>query len=863
VTSAPVPAGRLEGRPDESWWRRAWRAVTRSAPPVPIAPRELPAAPDPAAPEARDDAAPAPSPPPVRDGSGPSAPSLRAVEEPTISDPLVPPARPTRFGSLSSRTPTRVDPAPRLTEDARHRAASAARLGAGVGGDVPDEAIVDGRHRYINRELSTLDFNRRVLAQAAAEDQPLLERLKYLAIFSSNLDEFFQVRVAGLKDQQAAGVAGTAPDGLSVTDQLTAIRAEVVELLELRHHLLFGDVLSLLGPKGISLADWDGLDDDDRAWLKDMFDERIFPVLTPLAVDPGHPFPYISNLSLNLAAIVSDPVGGERRFARLKVPPLLPGFFVLPDGKRFVALEQVIAAHLSSLFPGMEIESHHAFRVTRNVDLALEEDEADDLLAAVELELRRRRFGRAVRLEIDHTMTDEVKELLTRELDLGADDVYVVAGPLDLGGLWAVHAIDRPDLKDEPFVPVTPPELSFPDGEQADIFAAIGKDDILVHHPYDSFAMSVEAFIIQASRDPDVLTIKQTLYRTSGDSPVVQALIRAAERGKQVAALVELKARGDEAANIGWARALERAGVHVVYGLVGLKTHSKTALVVRQEGDGIRRYCHIGTGNYNSTTARLYEDLGVLTASPELGADLTDLFNYLTGYSRRVDYRKLMVAPTGLRSEMLALIHRETALGDAGRIIWKLNSLVDKEIVDALYEASTAGVSIDVIARSICCLRPGVPGLSDNIRVRGLVGRWLEHSRIFYFGAGSPPDTPEVVAARAAHYGVASLPVAVPEGGDYFIGSADMMERNLDRRVEAVVPVDGVLTGRLREILEVELADDVLSWALSGDGTWAKVKSNEGLNAHRYFQEAATARGRLRHDLEALQDLDPREPEER
>jgi polyphosphate kinase len=757
---------------------------------------------------------------------------------------------------------------------ARRRAASAARLGAGVGGDLPPPAVVtDGNRRYINRELSTLDFNRRVLAQAAADDQPLLERLKYLAIFSSNLDEFFQVRVAGLKDQQAAGVAGTAPDGLSVTDQLTAIRTEVIELLELRHRLLFDGILALLEPQGISLADWDDLDEGDRAWLKEVFEARIFPVLTPLAVDPGHPFPYISNLSLNLAAIVSDPVGGERRFARLKVPSLLPGFFMLPDAKRFVALEQVIAAHLSALFPGMKIESHHAFRVTRNVDLTLEEDEADDLLVAVELELRRRRFGRAVRLEVDRSMTDEVRSLLTRELDLAPEDVYEVTGPLDLAGLWAVHDLDRPDLKDEPFVPVTPPELASADGETVDIFAAIRRGDILVHHPYDSFAMSVEAFITQASRDPDVLTIKQTLYRTSGDSPVVQALIRAAERGKQVAALVELKARGDEAANIGWARALERAGVHVVYGLVGLKTHSKTALVVRQEGDGIRRYCHIGTGNYNPTTARLYEDLGVLTAAPELGADLTDLFNYLTGYSRRVDYRLLLVAPTGLRAQMLALIAAETALGSRGRIVWKLNSLVDREIIDALYQASAAGVEIDIVARSICCLRPGVAGLSDNIRVRGLVGRWLEHSRIFFFGGGSEPLLPDpgtddgAEAGRVANRlrpsrdGLPPVPASVPDGGEYYLGSADMMERNLDRRIEAVVPVSSALCGRLREILEVELADDALAWELRGDGTWSKVANVTGFNAHRYFQEAATARGHARHDLGVLHDLDARQPE--
>ncbi len=858
-------------RPDPPWWRRAWSALTSSAPAGESqGPPESPAvAAAPAAPEPE-------GPPPAPSLDGPVAQAGPAALAAPVAQ--AEPAAPVSADAVAKQA-------------ASHPAASAARLGVGVGLDLPSpEVITDGNRRYINRELSTLDFNRRVIAQAAADDQPLLERLKYLAIFSSNLDEFFQVRVAGLKDQQAAGVAGTAPDGLSVTDQLTAIRAEVVELLALRHRLLFGDVLARLEPRGITLSDWDRLDDDDRTWLKGVFDERIFPVLTPLAVDPGHPFPYISNLSLNLAVIVRDPVGGERRFARLKVPPLLPGFFVLPDGRRFVALEQVIAAHLGSLFPGMEIESHHPFRVTRNVDLTLEEDEADDLLVAVELELRRRRFGRAVRLEVDASMTDEVRTLLTRELDLGTDDVYDVTGPLDLGGLWAVHDVDRPDLKDDPFAAVTPPELAGVDDEPVDVFAAIRRNDILVHHPYDSFAMSVEAFITQASRDPDVLTIKQTLYRTSGDSPVVQALIRAAERGKQVAALVELKARGDEAANIGWARALERAGVHVVYGLVGLKTHSKTALVVRQEGDGIRRYCHIGTGNYNSTTARLYEDLGVLTAAPDLGADLTDLFNYLTGYSRRVDYRRLIVAPTGLRSRILELIERETDLGSRGRIVWKLNSLVDQEVIDALYRASAAGVQIDVIARSICCLRPGVPGLSENIRVRGLVGRWLEHSRIFFFGAGlvgepagagrsdgvgggpldgsaggdpldgtgaGPFDVSTSHRLRPASDGLTPIPAAVPDGGEYYLGSADMMERNLDRRVEAVVPVPPGLFERLREILEAELADDVLAWELGGDGTWSKVVPSAGLNSQTYFQEAAAVRGRPRHNIEALRQEVP------
>jgi polyphosphate kinase len=729
-----------------------------------------------------------------------------------------------------------------------HAVASAARLGVGAlaPAQAASEPFDDDQHRYINRELSTLDFNRRVLALAASASQPLLERLKYLAIFSSNTDEFFQVRVAGLKDQQAAGVLGTAPDGLSVNDQLRAIRKEVEALFEWRRRIL-DEVLPELAERGVRILSWADLDGADRVWLEKVFEERIFPVLTPLAVDPGHPFPYISNLSLNLAVIVRDPEAGQRRFARLKVPPLLPGFLAMPDGERFVPLEQVIAAHLAALFPGMEIESHHPFRVTRNADLTLEEDEADDLLSAVEMELRRRRFGRAVRLEVDHTVTEEVRTLLTRELDLAAEDVYDVVGPLEFGGLWAVHDLDRPELKDEPFLPVVPPALAqTADDDPVDVFAAIRREDILVHHPYDSFASSVEAFITEASRDPKVLAIKQTLYRTSGDSPVVQALIRAAERGKQVAALVELKARGDEAANIGWARALEQAGVHVVYGLVGLKTHSKTALVVRQEGDGIRRYCHIGTGNYNSITARLYEDLGILTADPALGADLTDLFNYLTGYSRRVEYRELMVAPVDLRGRILELVAREAALGERGRIIWKLNNLVDRAVIDALYAASGAGVRIDLITRAICCLRPGVPGLSDNIRVRGLVGRWLEHSRIYFFGAGDPDPGPPIELLE----GYQPFPPQVPRGGEYYIGSADMMERNLDRRVEAIVPVPRELRPRLREILEVELADDVLAWELQGDGTWTKVaiRPDRTLDAHRWFQDAARQRDPRRRE---------------
>ncbi|HVM02834.1 MAG TPA: polyphosphate kinase 1, partial [Acidimicrobiales bacterium] len=535
-------------------------------------------------------------------------------------------------------------------------------------------------------------------------------------------------------------------------------------------------------------------------------------------------FPYISNLSLNLAVMVADPSTGGRRFARVKVPPLLPRFVALPDGERFVPLEQVIAAHLGALFPGMEIESHHAFRVTRNTDLTVDADaeEADDLLAAVEMELRQRRFGQAVRLEVDRRMSREARELLERELELGPDDVYEVVGPLGLDGLWALYELDRSDLKDEPWPPVTPAALA---GERADVFAALRRGDVLVHHPYDAFATTVEAFVRQAAADPDVLAIKQTLYRTSGDSPIVKSLIRAAERGKQVSVLVELKARFDEEANIAWARALEEAGVHVVYGLVGFKTHSKTALVVRQEQDGIRRYCHVGTGNYNPRTARTYEDLGLLSCDTDLGADLTDLFNFLTGYSRQHRYRKLLLAPTQLRARIVELIEREAGGPRPGRIRMKVNSLVDQPVIDALYRASAASVAIDLVVRGMCCLRPGVAGLSENVRVRSVVGRFLEHSRIFAFGDE------------------ASGPVR------YLIGSADLMRRNLERRIEAVVPVEAPeLQERLREVLDLALADDVLAWELGADGRWAKVPTADGLCCQAELHRRALARALPRPD---------------
>ncbi len=658
--------------------------------------------------------------------------------------------------------------------------------------------------RYRNRELSWLDFNARVLALAEDDRVPLLERAKFLAIFGQNLDEFFQVRVAGLKDQVAAGIGGSSPDGRTSAQQLLDIRDRLDQLLPRMQATFLERLTPELAEAGIKLSSWADLDEDDEKFLVETFEERIFPVLTPLAVDPGHPFPYISNLSLNLAVIVRDPDAAMRRFARVKVPSLLPRFVVLPDGERYVPLEQVIAAHLDQLFPGMEIEQHHAFRVTRNTDLTLEEEEADDLLAMVEVELRRRRFGRAVRLEIDTAMSDEVRELLQRELDVADDDVYLHTAPLDLGGLWSVHGLDRPDLKDPPYQRVTPTRLANSDGERADFFDAIRRGDLLVHHPYESFRTTVEEFVRQASADSHVLAIKMTLYRTSGDSPIVRSLIRAAERGKQVAVIVELKARFDEGANIEWARQLETAGVHVTYGLIGLKVHSKAALVVREESDGLRRYCHVGTGNYNSKTARVYEDVGLLTCDPAIGADLTQLFNELTGYGRNIDYQRLVVAPRLMRDAFNDLIQGEIDVEAAqpgrGRITMKMNSLVDPGMIDELYRASQAGVEIDLIIRGICCLTPGVPGLSETIRVRSIVGRYLEHSRIYRFANG-------LGAGHALH----------------LMGSADLMPRNLDRRVEVLTPVADVgLQARLNEVLDLQLRDDVLAWTLGADGRWTR-----------------------------------------
>jgi polyphosphate kinase len=674
--------------------------------------------------------------------------------------------------------------------------------------------------RYLNRELSRLDFDERVLAMAEDSRLPLLERVRFLAIFSQNLDDFFQVRVAGLKEQVLAAVAVASPDGMSPLEQLRSIRARVEGLVERQTGLLNRELIPALAESDIALVRAADVTKRELSQLHSVFRQQIFPVLTPLAVDPGHPFPYISHLSLNLAVMVRDPQRHQQRFARVKVPPVLPRFIPLVEGRRYVPLEDVIALHLQALFPGMEVVAHHPFRVTRDGDLDDVDSDAEDLLAAIQTELRRRRrHARVVRLEVDPGMSPEVLELLTRELELQPADVYKADGLLDLGSLHALAQLDRPDLKEEPWTPTTQPRLRGLAAEVPDLFAVLRAGDLLAHHPYDSFATSVEAFIDHAASDADVLAIKQTLYRTSGPaSPIVRALIRAAERGKQVVALVELKARGDEQANIGWARALEEANVHVVYGLLGLKTHAKVTLVVRREGKHIQHYLHVGTGNYNPSTAHGYEDVSLLSADADLGADITELFNLLTGYSRQHRYRKLLVAPTSLRAGITQLIEREGKPG--GRIIIKVNNLIDPEIIEALYAASQAGAQVDLIVRSMCSLRPGVPGLSERIRVRSIVGRFLEHSRIFVFGEGADAE--------------------------YYLGSSDLMQRNLDRRVEAVVPVtDARLRERLSEILDITLADDVLAWELCADGGWQRVPTRRGLNSHKRFQELAleSARG--------------------
>ncbi|MET1034799.1 MAG: RNA degradosome polyphosphate kinase [Arthrobacter sp.] len=664
--------------------------------------------------------------------------------------------------------------------------------------------------RFLDREISWLHFNARVLELAEDEDLYLLERVNFLSIFASNLDEFFMVRVAGLKRRIATGLAVPSAAGVSPIDQLEHI-LESARQLQVRHAHVFAEQLRpALAHEQILMTRWSELDDRSQDELYRWFIDQVFPVLTPLAVDPAHPFPYISGLSLNLAVIVRNPVSGKELFARLKVPDMLPRL-VSVDGPRagnsagrvarFITLEEVIAQHLEHLFPGMEVVEHHTFRVTRNEDLEVEEDDAENLLQALEKELLRRRFGPPVRLEVASDINPAVRALLVRELGVEEDEVFALPAPLDLRGLGAISAIDRPDLHYPTQVAHTSRFLNESEtSKAANVFAAMRRRDILLHHPYDSFSTSVQAFLEQAASDPKVQAIKQTLYRTSGDSPIVDALIDAAEAGKQVLALVEIKARFDEQANISWARKLEQAGVHVVYGIVGLKTHSKLSLVIRREGDRLRRYCHIGTGNYHPRTARYYEDFGLLTTDDQVGEDLSRLFNQLSGYAPRSTFKRLLVAPRSLRSGLIDRIEQEIANRRAGldaRVVVKVNSIVDEAVIDALYRASQAGVSVDVIVRGICALRPGVPGLSENIRVRSVLGRFLEHSRVFVFAnAGSP-----VV----------------------FIGSADMMHRNLDRRVEALVRLSN------REDISdtVSLMDRYMdagtaSWHLDSDGIWTR-----------------------------------------
>ncbi|MGW6931825.1 RNA degradosome polyphosphate kinase [Lentzea sp. NPDC054927] len=659
--------------------------------------------------------------------------------------------------------------------------------------DLPDD-------RYFNRELSWLDFNARVLALAEDSSQPLLERAKFLAIFASNLDEFYMVRVAGLKRRAETGLTVRSADGLTPLEQLQSISKRSQELVEQHARAFLDHIRPGLEEHRISIVAWGDLTDYDRLRLSNYFSEQVFPVLTPLAVDPAHPFPYISGLSLNLAVTVRDPEGGGERFARVKVPDNVPRLVRVEADRSsssatFLPLEELIAAHLGELFAGMEVIECHAFRVTRNADLEVEEDRDEDLLQALERELARRRFGPPVRLEVADDMTEHMLELLLREMDVDPHDVVTVPGLLDLSCLWQLYGIDRKTLKDPAFVPATHPAFGERETPKS-VFATLREGDVLVHHPYDSFSTSVQRFIEQAAADPHVLAIKQTLYRTSGDSPIVDALIDAAEAGKQVVALVELKARFDEQANIKWARALEKAGVHVVYGLVGLKTHCKTSLVVRQEGSTIRRYCHIGTGNYNPKTARLYEDVGILTAEPTIGADLTDLFNVLTGYARQDEYRSLMVAPYGVRKGIVDRINLEIEQAQAGQpsgVRIKVNSLVDEQVIDALYRASQAGVPVDVIVRGICGLKPGIKGLSENIKVRSILGRFLEHSRIFHFVASD----------------------------EYWIGSADMMHRNLDRRVEVAVRVISPrLAAQLADVYTSALDPQTRCWVLRSDGEW-------------------------------------------
>ncbi|MDX1619585.1 MAG: polyphosphate kinase 1 [Nitriliruptorales bacterium] len=677
----------------------------------------------------------------------------------------------------------------------------------------PSTPPVEHDRRFFDRQASELEYHYRVLQMATDADQPLLDRARFLGFFTLLTDEFFRVRVAGLKEQAAAGVSELSRGGNTPKEQIGSLQDRFRELTAFQRRMWDEDVGPALATEGIELATWSDLSSEQRKALTDTFEERIFPVLTPLAFGPAHPFPFISDLSLSVGVTLSSTDGGPG-FARIKVPPLIDRLVEAPDDDRtlMVPVEEVIGAHLDRLFPGREIEGWHTFRVTRNADYDVEDVDVEDLLDAVASEILERRFGRVVRLELDDRVPDHIRSLLQRELDVSDDAVLTSPAPLDLSILGDLYDLDRPDLKRPAWQAVDPPELT-----DKDLFGRIRKQDVLVQHPYDSFASSTQRFIERAASDPRVLAIKQTLYRTSGDSPIVHALVRAAEEGKQVVALVELKARFDEEANIAWAGHLEEAGVHVVYGFVELKTHTKTALVVRNDEDGhLRRYGHIATGNYNPSTAKAYEDIGVFTADPDLTADLSELFNMLTGHSRQANFRRLLVAPAGLKQRILELI-QEQAHPD-GRIVIKVNNLSHNEVIEALYDASNAGAEIALLVRSICCLRPDVPGLSENIRVRSVVGPFLEHSRIFRFGHE-------------------------PAEGAYLVGSADLMPRNLENRVEAVTPVDDPeLRARLDEILDLSLRDEALSWTLASSGSWIRVPKQNGFNVQEELRRLARER---------------------
>lgn len=670
--------------------------------------------------------------------------------------------------------------------------------------------------RFLDREVSWLAFNQRVLELSQDEDLPVLDRAKFLAIFASNLDEFFMVRVAGLKRRIATGIAVRAASGFTPREVLENIWAHAYELQLEQARLFHHEVLPALEQEGIQLLRWDELTPVEKETIQEFFTTKVFPVLTPLAVDPSHPFPYISGLSLNLAVVVRNPTTGNELFARVKVPPLLPRFVEVGPA-RFVPLEDVIAAHLDALFPGMEIQQTHTFRVTRNEDVEVEEDDAENLLLALERELIRRRFGPPVRLEVEESIDPHVLELLIDELDVSETEVFRLPGPLDLTGLWTIVNLDRDDLKQRKFVSKTSRQLSeVESANEPDIMAVVREHDVLVHHPYDSFSTSVQLFLEQAARDRHVLAIKQTLYRTSGDSPIVDALIKAAQAGKQVLALVEIKARFDEQNNIDWARKLEEAGVHVVYGLVGLKTHAKLSMVVRNDGDQLRRYCHIGTGNYHPKTARLYEDLGLLTCDPEVGEDVSNIFNVLSGYSMNTEYKRFLVAPHSVRTGLVERIEREIDNQLAGRpsgIRFKCNSIVDEGIIDALYRASQAGVKVDIWVRGICAIRAGVPGLSENIRAISILGRFLEHSRVFMFENGGNREA--------------------------WIGSADLMHRNLDRRVETLVSlVDPEQIADLEALFDMAFDPITSAWDLQPDGEWVRRLTDRAGDHLVDFQEA-------------------------